>query len=32
LVRDGMIAFIQQHGGVTQEAGVRRDGRLTIDD
>ncbi len=30
LVRDEMIAFLQQHGGVTKEAGVRRDGRLTV--
>jgi hypothetical protein len=32
LVRDEMIAYILEHGGVTQEAGVRRDGRLTIFD
>lgn len=32
LVRDEMIAFIQEHGGVTQEAGLRRDGRLMIED
>jgi len=30
LLRDEMIAYIRQHGGVTREAGVRRDGRLTI--
>jgi 5'-nucleotidase/5'-nucleotidase/UDP-sugar diphosphatase len=30
LLRDEMITYIRQHGGVTQEAGARRDGRLTI--
>jgi 2',3'-cyclic-nucleotide 2'-phosphodiesterase (5'-nucleotidase family) len=30
LVRDEMIAYIQEHGGVTQEAGARRDGRLVL--
>jgi 2',3'-cyclic-nucleotide 2'-phosphodiesterase (5'-nucleotidase family) len=30
LVRDEMIAHILEHGGVTEEAGVQRDGRLTI--
>jgi len=30
LLRDEMIAYIRQHGGVTREAGVRRDGRLII--
>jgi 2',3'-cyclic-nucleotide 2'-phosphodiesterase (5'-nucleotidase family) len=30
LLRDEMIAYIQQYGGVTRETGVRRDGRLTI--
>jgi 2',3'-cyclic-nucleotide 2'-phosphodiesterase (5'-nucleotidase family) len=30
LVRDEMIAFIRQNGGVTREAGLRRDERLTI--
>jgi 5'-nucleotidase/UDP-sugar diphosphatase len=30
LVRDEMIAFILEHGGVTTEGGARRDGRLTI--
>jgi 5'-nucleotidase/UDP-sugar diphosphatase len=30
LVRDEMIAYILEHGGVTTEGGARRDGRLTI--
>jgi 2',3'-cyclic-nucleotide 2'-phosphodiesterase (5'-nucleotidase family) len=30
LVRDEMIAYILEQGGVTTEGGVRRDGRLTI--
>jgi 2',3'-cyclic-nucleotide 2'-phosphodiesterase (5'-nucleotidase family) len=30
LVRDEMIAYIREHGGVTAEAGARRDGRLRI--
>jgi 5'-nucleotidase/5'-nucleotidase/UDP-sugar diphosphatase len=30
LVRDEMIAHICEHGGVTVEAGARRDGRLTF--
>jgi hypothetical protein len=30
MVRDEMIAYILEHGGVTTEGGARRDGRLTI--
>jgi 2',3'-cyclic-nucleotide 2'-phosphodiesterase (5'-nucleotidase family) len=30
LVRDEMIAFVLDHGGVTASGGARRDGRLTI--
>jgi 2',3'-cyclic-nucleotide 2'-phosphodiesterase (5'-nucleotidase family) len=30
LVRDEMITYILEHGGVTTEGGARRDGRLTI--
>jgi 5'-nucleotidase/5'-nucleotidase/UDP-sugar diphosphatase len=30
LVRDEMIAYIREQGGVTEEAGARRDGRLNI--
>lgn len=30
LVRDEMIAYILEHGGVTTEGGARRDGRLQI--
>ncbi len=30
LVRDEMIAYILENGGITTEGGVRRDGRLTI--
>jgi 2',3'-cyclic-nucleotide 2'-phosphodiesterase (5'-nucleotidase family) len=30
LVRDEMIAYILEHGGVTAEGGARRDGRLSI--
>lgn len=30
LMRDEMIAYIREHGGVTTEAGARRDGRLSI--
>jgi 2',3'-cyclic-nucleotide 2'-phosphodiesterase (5'-nucleotidase family) len=30
LVRDEMIAYILEHGGVTTEGGAQRDGRLTI--
>jgi hypothetical protein len=30
LVRDELIAYILDHGGVTVEGGARRDGRLTI--
>lgn len=30
VVRDLLIAHIRQHGGVTEEAGVRRDGRLCL--
>jgi 5'-nucleotidase/UDP-sugar diphosphatase len=30
LVRDTLIAYIRTHGGVTDKAGVRRDGRLRI--
>jgi 5'-nucleotidase/UDP-sugar diphosphatase len=30
LVRDEMIAYILEHGGVTTDGGARRDGRLTI--
>ncbi len=29
-LRDEMIAYIREHGGVTEDAGARRDGRLTI--
>ena len=28
--RDELIAFIREHGGVTEKAGARRDGRLRI--
>jgi 2',3'-cyclic-nucleotide 2'-phosphodiesterase (5'-nucleotidase family) len=30
LIRDEMIAYILEHGGVTVDGGARRDGRLTI--
>ena len=30
LIRDEMIAYILEHGGVTASGGARRDGRLTI--
>jgi hypothetical protein len=30
LVRDELIAYILEQGGVTAEGGARRDGRLTI--
>jgi 5'-nucleotidase/5'-nucleotidase/UDP-sugar diphosphatase len=30
LVRDEMLTYILEHGGVTTEGGARRDGRLTI--
>lgn len=30
LLRDQMITYIRAHGGVTEEAGARRDGRLKI--
>lgn len=29
-VRDAMIAFIREHGGVTEAAGAKRDGRLQV--
>ena len=29
-VRDLLVAYIREHGGVTEEGGVRRDGRLQI--
>ena len=31
-LRDEMVAFIREHGGVTVESGARRDGRLMIVD
>jgi len=30
ILRDEMIAYIRQHGGVTEEGGARRDGRVNV--
>jgi len=29
-LRDEMVTYIQEHGGVTEQAGARHDGRLKI--